>query len=148
MANLKSSTLSGNLSVNGSISLNGEILDLSKFVTSEAAKSYLTKTTSTSSYDRLYGIGSGGSQIIYNIAQNAYDANSIVRRTSSGEIIAASPTTNNSAVTKSYLETNAALIGKSNNLITNTNEFNFAKGMTENTVYINYTGVSAQRRNK
>ena len=82
MANLKSSTLNGNLSVSGSISLNGEILDLSKFVTNPLSGN--NNTGAAVAITKLFNSTGWGTSFIRN-------SHSLVENASNTDIIGFGP---------------------------------------------------------
>ena len=96
--------------------ITGQPTDNTNLATALSAK--LDKTTSTGSYDRLYGISSDGTQAVYNVTKSTATADAVVQRNADGEIITAAPTTNSSATTKNYVDT--ALSGKQDNLVSGT----------------------------
>ena len=96
--------------------ITGQPTDNTALATALSAK--LDKTTSTGSYNRLYGVLADGTQTVYNMTKGTAVANAVVQRNEDGEIITATPTTNSSATTKSYVDT--ALSGKQNTLVSGT----------------------------
>lgn len=73
--------------------------------------SFLPKvTTANSSFARLYGVNHSGGQYMENIGQNSPTGSTIVKRTSSGTIRTATPTTDNDATTKKYVDDAVAVV--------------------------------------
>ena len=64
----------------------------------------LDKITTTGIYGRLYGISTGGAQNQYNISRDAHPADTIVQRGANGVINVGTPTANNHAATKQYVD--------------------------------------------
>ena len=65
---------------------------------------YLAKSTSTTSYDRLYGTYYNGTQTMFNVTNSGTLAYSVAQRNSAGQISCADPTENSHAATKAYVD--------------------------------------------
>ena len=65
---------------------------------------YLEKQTAATTYDQVYAKNFEGGQSMIDIGQNNAIANSIVRRTASGQVITATPTANEHAANKKWVD--------------------------------------------
>ena len=66
----------------------------------------LEKIEGATTYPQAYIKGTDGTQTMFNVVNDAYDANSIARRDSGGRIKAANPVSWNDVVIKDYVENN------------------------------------------
>ena len=81
----------------------------------------LDKVTTTGNKDRVYAVTTDGKQQMYAISQNDSTDESIAQRTSTGQLVVASPTEDNHSTNKQYVDNlnnnNVKLTGANNQVI-------------------------------
>lgn len=115
------------------VTVNGEHVDTFN------ADTKLDKVTNAFTYARLYGIDYNGTNALFNIAQITAIPKTIVLRDDSGRVVTATPTADNDATTKKYVDdlasTKQDVLTGSNPIYIDSNNnigLNYGNGLTVN----------------